>query len=219
MSPTPDLMPVLSRGRHRSAKKGACFMEMASYLAGERWSDRPGCTHPLLAALARDVNDRIEDHSRSRIVRLIPDVVGLKSDDPRSYAWIAREAAMAALPVASAARQKAVAVGLIRCQQIIDPEEGQLEPDLHAASRAALDAAPLARDWALDFITLGVGSDRAFARRTAPAIVHLAVTGIAEACVPDADDRLVALLERSIRMCQGRFTPELDRPLSLAVSV
>jgi hypothetical protein len=27
-------------------------MEFASYLAGERWSDRPACTRPLLAELA-----------------------------------------------------------------------------------------------------------------------------------------------------------------------
>ena len=53
----PELVPVLSRGKHRSPRHGACFMELASYLAGERWSDHPACTHPLLAALARDVND------------------------------------------------------------------------------------------------------------------------------------------------------------------
>ena len=45
----PDLLPVLSRGKHRNPRKGACFMELASYLAGERWSDHPACTHPLLA--------------------------------------------------------------------------------------------------------------------------------------------------------------------------
>ncbi|WP_344829386.1 hypothetical protein [Nonomuraea dietziae] len=44
-----DHMPILSRGRHRNPRKGACFMELASYLAGERWSDHPACTHPLLA--------------------------------------------------------------------------------------------------------------------------------------------------------------------------
>ena len=53
MARTPDHMPVLSRGKHRNARKGACFMEFASYLAGERWSDHPACTHPLLAAMAR----------------------------------------------------------------------------------------------------------------------------------------------------------------------
>ena len=49
----PQLLPVLSRGKHRNPRKGACFMELASFLAGERWSDHPACTHPLLAALAR----------------------------------------------------------------------------------------------------------------------------------------------------------------------
>src|SRR3954451_19465820 len=34
----PDMMPVLSRGRHRNPRKGACFMELASFVAGERWS-------------------------------------------------------------------------------------------------------------------------------------------------------------------------------------
>ena len=42
-------VPVLSRGKHRNPRKGACFMEFASYLAGEPWSDHPACTHPLLA--------------------------------------------------------------------------------------------------------------------------------------------------------------------------
>jgi len=49
----PELVPQLLPGKHRSPRKGACFMELASYLAGERWSDRPACTHPLLASLAR----------------------------------------------------------------------------------------------------------------------------------------------------------------------
>ena len=31
----PDVMPILSPGRHRSPRRGACFMELASYLAGD----------------------------------------------------------------------------------------------------------------------------------------------------------------------------------------
>src|SRR4029079_8896408 len=49
----PERMPELSRGKHRKPRQGACFMELASFLAGERWTDHPACTHPLLAALAR----------------------------------------------------------------------------------------------------------------------------------------------------------------------
>src|SRR6187399_1829020 len=79
MTPTvtaPDLIPVLSRGKHRNPRRGACFMEMASFLAGERWSDHPACTHPVLATLARCVNDMLDDTSRQRISTMIPEVVG-----------------------------------------------------------------------------------------------------------------------------------------------
>jgi len=69
---TPELMPVLSRGKHRNARRGACFMEMASFLAGERWSDHPACTHPLLANLARLVNDTVSDRLRPQLIPLIP---------------------------------------------------------------------------------------------------------------------------------------------------
>jgi hypothetical protein len=39
-----DFLPLLSRGKHRRPGKGACFMEFASHLAGERWSEHPACT-------------------------------------------------------------------------------------------------------------------------------------------------------------------------------
>ena len=65
----PELVPILSRGKHRSPRKGACFMEMASYLAGERWSDHPRCTHPLLASVGRLVNDLTSDASRGWVQR------------------------------------------------------------------------------------------------------------------------------------------------------
>src|SRR5690606_37591664 len=79
---TYDMLPMLGRGKHRNPKKGACFMELASYLAGERWSDHPRCTHPLLAMLARAVNDLTVDPERPRLAPLIPSVIGLTSDDP-----------------------------------------------------------------------------------------------------------------------------------------
>ena len=57
-------------------------MEMASYMAGEPWSDHPKCTYPALAALARDINDYTSDEHRHRLAPLIPSVIGLTSDDP-----------------------------------------------------------------------------------------------------------------------------------------
>ncbi len=202
MTRTPDLMPVLSRGRHRTARKGACFMEMASYLAGERWSDHPPCTHVLLASLARGVNDLLGDDSRPRIVRLIPDVVGLDSDDPRSHAWIAREAALAALPVAPESRQRVAAVGLIHCERHL---AGLGEPVVDPRTRRALDAAPHARDWAREFVTLGTADRRNFAKRGAPAIVGSALAGIGESTASDRSEVLITLLERTILLCRERF--------------
>jgi hypothetical protein len=70
----PDLFPILSPGKHRNPRTGACFMELASLLVGERWSDHPACTHPLLATLARNVNDHTSDAGRQRLAGLIPSV-------------------------------------------------------------------------------------------------------------------------------------------------
>ena len=68
----PVVLPTLSGGKHRSPRKGACFMEFASLLAGEPWSDHPACTHPLLAAVARHVNDSTSDAGRARLAELSP---------------------------------------------------------------------------------------------------------------------------------------------------
>jgi hypothetical protein len=78
-------MPILSRGCHESPAEGACFMELASFLAGERWSDRPKCTHPVLAGIARLVNDYMTDEGRHRLLPLLPRYMGTTAgrDDRR----------------------------------------------------------------------------------------------------------------------------------------
>lgn len=86
--PAPDGLPRLSRGSHLSPEAGACFMEYASLLAGEPWSDQPKCTHPVVGEVARMVNDATSDAARSRLVPLIPSVIGLTSDDPRTSALL-----------------------------------------------------------------------------------------------------------------------------------
>ncbi len=114
----PELLPVLSTGRHRSPRRGACFMD-ASYLAGERWSDHPSCTHPLLATLARLVNDELSAHSRQRLVELIPSVIGLTSDDLRLDARIALHCATSALPVVPLGQQRSLAVSVLSGNRIL----------------------------------------------------------------------------------------------------
>ena len=206
-SRTPDLMPVLSRGKHRSPRKGACFMELASYLAGEKWSDHPQCTHPLLAALARDVNDHVGVDARARLVPMIPSVIGLVGSDPRVDAWLARECALAALPIVSTERQGVAAVGLLRCERVLNALEGRSRHYLSPQTLAALDEVPTARDWARGFTAVGWGGGGSFVRRSAPAIVHSAVSGIAASTLSDPDRVLVDLLQRSIVLCRGWLRP------------
>ncbi len=57
-------------------------MELASVLAGEGWSDRPSCTHPVLAAAARSVNDLTTEAGLPQLVPLVPLVVGTDDPDP-----------------------------------------------------------------------------------------------------------------------------------------
>jgi len=199
MSPVPfvpELVPVLSAGKHRNPRKGACFMEMASFLAGERWSDHPRCTHPLLASMARLVNDALDDDERPRIAELVPDVVGVTSSDFGVDVAIATRAAAAALPIAPQTRQHVLAVGLLTARRVA----GSLpaDPALEALSREAFDAAPEAAAWAERYARTTSVSERTYRRQTAPHTVAYAVEGIALACVDRPADHLVDLLSATI---------------------
>jgi len=193
----PDLVPQLSRGKHRSPRKGACFMELASYLAGERWSDRPSCTHPLLAALARLVNDHTSDAGRGDLAPLVPSVIGLRTDDPCADVRIALRAATAALPVASAERQRVLAVSVLAAGRALIEMDGS-DPEIEDAARRALEAVPDAAAWAQRFTDDMRSSTRGFGRHAAPSTVRYAVVGIAAACVADPDARLRDLLAQAI---------------------
>ncbi|MEO6505106.1 MAG: hypothetical protein ABIW36_01210 [Terrimesophilobacter sp.] len=198
-SDLPDLMPVLSRGKHRTARSGGCFMEFASYLAGESWSDHPHCTHPLLASLARMVNDCSSDYARSRLVPLIPDVIGLTSDDPRKGIMVALRSAASALPVVAAERQRALAVGILACERALFELDGEVQPFARELMADAFCGAPDTERWAHEFVSsIGSWARTGFTGRTADAIVLLAVQGIARACVSDADERLHDLLVAAI---------------------
>lgn len=202
-----DHLPVLSAGRHRSARRGACFMEYASFLADERWSDHPNCTHPALGALARAVNDCTSNRDRGLLAPLIPSVIGIRGDglrgeDERIDIVVGVRAGCAAVAVASESRQKSIAVGLIHAEAFLPESLEWLRPQI----RAALETAPAAASWGYSF-----------ARNLAPRpgnmlgamhiLTTVSVLGIAEACLPtaipnDADVRLRTLLEATIVDCR-----------------
>ena len=188
--PVPDSLPVLSRGKHRSARKGACFMEMASVLANEPWSDRPSCTHPLLGDLARLVNDNTSDQNRGELAVLIPSVIGLRGGSVGWMVELTSAVALHAIPNVPEPSQRALAVGLIRCNELASAD---------AVDRAA-ERVPGAMAWAREFAAGSRTTEKQFAKRTAPTVIRCAVRGlIASATTQDEiDTRLRELLREAI---------------------
>ncbi|HEY6593855.1 MAG TPA: hypothetical protein VI011_07065 [Asanoa sp.] len=203
----PDLVPTLSRGKHRNPRKGACFMEFASFLAGERWSDHPACTHPLLAHLARLVNDHTSDEGRRLLVPFIPSVIGLTGDDPHIDVRITLRAATTALPVVAEERQRVMAVAVLAANRLLADQDGRPPDSLDDESRRALSQAPHAAKWARRFTGGAPITPRAFRRRGAPSAVTQAVAGIADACIPDPDRLLRELLVAAIDDCAPWVRP------------
>jgi hypothetical protein len=207
----PDLVPRLSRGKHRHPRKGACFMELASYLAGERWSDHPACTHPLLAAMARLVNDHTTDGGRSELACLVPSVIGLTSDDVHVDVGIVLRSAATALPIAAVDRQRILAVSILAAERMRCDLDGLPPGTITERSRHALAQVPDAQEWALGFTRQIRPTARGFQRHAAPNTVRHAVVGIAHACVPDPDAVLRDLLADTIADVEAwtsRDTPD-----------
>lgn len=199
----PDGMPVLSEGKHRRPRHGGCFMEFASFLAGERWSDHPDCTHPLLASLARFVNDSMSDDARSRLVPLIPSVVGLDADDAHLDALVARRCAMTALPAAPRGKQRALAVALLTSERLLARLDGDEFDGLTPEAGEALARVPQAHAWAVEFAEGQVPSTKSFCKVAGPTAVRCAIEGLVATGPPDLDDVLHGLLADVIRDCRA----------------
>jgi hypothetical protein len=206
MPSAPGELPVLSAGKHRSPRSGACFMEFASFLAGERWSDHPSCTHPLVAEVARNVNDRISDEARPQLAVLVPEVIGLVTDDPRADARIALHCALLALPVADPQRQGALAVALRSAERALGALGDPIPYEVAVRVQRALEQAPHAAAWADRFARRAIGPRHAtsvdrFRRQAAPEIVQLAARGVEDA--GGARDQLLhRLLEVAVEQCR-----------------
>jgi hypothetical protein len=187
-------------------------MEYTSYLAGEKWSDHPACTHPLLGELARQVNDFISDEARQSLVELVPDMIGLTGADLRIDLRIALRAARTALPVVAEGRQQMMATAVLTCERLLADLDGCPGAPLSKESSDALALAPAAATWAHRYTRNLSTSQRVFRRRAAPTIVRYAVQGIARACIPSPDPLLHDLLSGAIEDCEPVRTNEPRRP-------
>ena len=84
----PGGLPTPGRFAHLHPDDGACLMEAAALLAGDRFTDSPAGTHPALAALARVVNDSVGDATRLALWPLAAELADARPAD-RAYApWL-----------------------------------------------------------------------------------------------------------------------------------
>lgn len=104
MAAVPDLMPVLSRGKHKHPSRGACFLEYTALLAGEAFSDEPVCVDRELAAVLRRANDLLSDRDRPRLLPLLGRAIGLAVAPPAAPDWRALDAGGYAVTVVPYAR-------------------------------------------------------------------------------------------------------------------
>lgn len=194
----PDLLPVLAKGKHRSPAEGGCFMEFASWMAGERWSDHPSCTHPLLASLARLVNDAVTDYHRPQLAPLVPAVVGLAHDDLHVDALVARRCALIALPHARPEDRRVLAVALLTADRVLADLDARPEGLVSEEVEQTLAVTPAAADWAREMAVGRLPSARAFRRHAGPTAVRCAVNAILHGTCGQRDLALHGMLAAAI---------------------
>jgi hypothetical protein len=68
----------LSKGRHGSPQDGMCVLELASVLAGERFSDHPRTVCPVISSVLRSYNDALDDERRQSLIPYASHVVGTR---------------------------------------------------------------------------------------------------------------------------------------------
>lgn len=195
----PDALPVLTAGRHRNPRDGGCVMEYVSLLAGERWSDHPSCTHPLLAHLARTVNDRTSDESRGALARLVPGLAGAHSSDRSWSLEIATVVALHTLRAVRGHETRILAVALLTLDRLLAPTDGRPPAERRPATSEALATVPEAAAWAEQF-TQEMGNPR-HVRGLTRGIVDMALAAVARQ--PGADETLVAMLSDAVATCQA----------------
>src|SRR5881397_2764933 len=113
MARMPSALPILASGRHRSPRHGACLMEYTSVLAGERFSDSPRCTDPVMAAVARAINDYSGEAARQRIAPYAGDLTTALGAGDEVQRGIVRRCLLTALRTAEGTRRHVLFVALL----------------------------------------------------------------------------------------------------------
>jgi hypothetical protein len=156
----PDFLPTLASGSHDAEDGEACVMEYVSMLAGEEWSDRPECTHPLLAHEARTTNDLLRDADRARLVPLVGRLFGTTDDSPELRARLRlTQARQVVALVEPSARSRALAA--VEHAETWIGRDGD-EADVREAFAAAMSAPAADGDLDPEHVDVHLGMARLF---------------------------------------------------------
>ena len=126
---TPDSLPTLSAGAHDADTGRACVMEYVSLLAGEQWSDRPECTHPILAHEARVANDLLIDTDRPRLVPLIGRLFGTTEDSSGLRARLRLTQARRVAALVDKSVRPRITAAITHAEAVLDGLEDDLTPE------------------------------------------------------------------------------------------
>jgi hypothetical protein len=86
MAHAPSFQTVrLARGRHTAPDEGVCTAELASMLAGERFSDQPRTACPAVTAFVRGYNDGLDDAHRQELYAVATMLVGSAAGDDTTH--------------------------------------------------------------------------------------------------------------------------------------
>ena len=210
MAETPAALPILSPGRHRRPRHGACLMEYTSLLAGERFSDSPQCTDPVLAALARAVNDYTGDGARQRLAPLAGDLTTANGGGDDTRRAIVRHCLLTALPFATGDRRRVVVVALLGLDRAAAGQSRGWSGDmLTLDSELGLIGCAGELEAAQRYLEEWPVSLEDHTRRGMAAAIEVAVATIASEA-PDPDDVLCDLLADAVagyRTALGRPQP------------
>lgn len=191
---TPTALPILSAGKHRRPRHGACLMEYTSVLAGERFTDAPRCTDPVLATVARCVNDYSSDAARQRIAPLAGDLTTANGAGDDVHVRLVRRCLVAALRQATGSRREVLIVALLGLDRAAAGESrGWDKSMLSLDSELALLGTGVDMTAAAEYVAeLPVGVSE-HSRRALPVDIEMAVSTIASHA-DDADEVLYRLL-------------------------
>jgi hypothetical protein len=190
----PDSMPVLSRGKHRRPRNGACLMEYVSVLAGGPFTDSPACTDPTLATIARSVNDYSGDAMRQHLAVLASDLTVAAPLSVCAQQQLARRCLLTALPYSSGSRRRVLVVALLGLERASSGSTKGFSPyDLSMDAEFALLGCDTAVREAIEHLKELPVALAQHHKRGIAAAIELAVQTIAEEA-SEADEVLYRLL-------------------------